>query len=550
MEGSEVRVKASDVFRFAFSGKEARSRTEAQLGAFEPLRLGKAFDPPVIDYSREVTPAQARRNAEAFWHNHGSRKHIGRVQNPGPQTGAIRTIDDLPSLSDLRLIDPIKVDRLLIQEIAHGTPGFRSGVRLIVKAGNQPHAEPSMALKRPAQTSAEIRQQRLEREEQATKQRTEERARERLELKLEFQAVKLSEKAALHQHTLSAIARRSELSGRSKRDKLEIRSCDDTRWAKKVMRSVADEELPIAWQKLTKEIAEERSAFSRTSYEEWVERRAKAGDGRAAAQLRGRLYQDSRNLRRIEKRDGNAAGQLQPQLRPVAGKGAAVNWQELAHERLRQMKEQAAFRDAMNGMAWKCDSATGDVVYRIGGVDALIDRGKKIVVLAPGKDVTRVALQMALHKYGSLIDAAGTPEWQAELIKAVVQDNVQVSFTDSKLQQRLITARQANRQQAEVGTTDFEQAKERFRRFGTELAERYGPGLDPTRADRLITERMARTGIPQEEIAGALRELSLQGRTTGSKVDDAYCQMIVAGAIRQVGREEKPPKAIDVSRGH
>lgn len=180
-------MKASDVFRFAFSGKEARSRTEAQLGAFNPVQLGKVFDPPVIDYSRETTPAQAWRNAEAFWVHHGSRKRMEWVQSPGPRTGAIRTIDDLPRLSDLRPIAAIEVDRLSIQEIAHRTSGFRSGVRLIVKAGNQPHTELSIALKQPAQTSAEIQQQRLEREEQASKQRrqqrTEERARERLELK-------------------------------------------------------------------------------------------------------------------------------------------------------------------------------------------------------------------------------------------------------------------------------------------------------------------------------------------------------------------------------
>ena len=214
------------------------------------------------------------------------------------------------------------------------------------------------------------------------------------------------------------------------------------------MRSVAKAELLVAGQKLTKEITQERSALPRTSYEEWMERRAEAGDGRAAAQIRGWLYQDRRNLRRIDKRNGNAAGQLQPQNQPVAGRGSAVDWQELAHERLRQMKQQAAFRDAVKGMAWKVDGATGDVVYRVGGVDALIDQGKKIVVLAPDKDATRVALQIAIHKYGSTIDASGTAEWQAELIKAAVQDDVQVTFTDPKLQQRLIAAREAALHQA------------------------------------------------------------------------------------------------------
>lgn len=550
VEGAEVRVKASDVFRFAFSGKEARSRTEATLGAFESLRLDRAFDPPVIDYSREITPVQARRNTKAFWANHGSGWRMEGVQSPGRLSGAIRSIDDLPRMSDLRPVPSVQLDRLSIQEIAHGTPGVRSGVRLTFQPGNQPHTEPSTARKRPAQTSTELRQQRSEKEEQAGKERRqrriEERARERLELKREFLAVTLSEKTALRQHTLSAKARRSELFKRSNRDKREIRSCKDPRWVKKAMRSVADAELLVAGQKLTKEITQERSALPRTSYEEWVERRAEAGDGRAAAQIRGWLYQDRRNLRKIDKLNGNVAGQLQPQNQPLAGRGSAVDWQELAHERLRQMKQQAAFRDAVKGMAWKADGATGDVVYRVGGVNALIDQGKKIVVLAPDKDATRVALQIAIHKYGSNIDASGTAEWEAELITAAVQDDVQVTFTDPKLQQRLIAARHP----AEVSTTGLDRAKERFERFRDELAVRYGPGLDPTRADRLIVERMAGIGLQPEDIAGAVRELSVQGKATGSPVDDAYCQAIVAEAIWKVVREDKSSRTMDQSRGH
>ncbi len=56
VEGTEIRVKASDVFRFAFSGKEAKAKLESQFGPYQPARLGPAFDAPVIDYDNAVIP--------------------------------------------------------------------------------------------------------------------------------------------------------------------------------------------------------------------------------------------------------------------------------------------------------------------------------------------------------------------------------------------------------------------------------------------------------------------------------------------------------------
>lgn len=50
-------------------------------------------------------------------------------------------------------------------------------------------------------------------------------------------------------------------------------------------------------------------------------------------------------------------------------------------------------------------TARTDAIYTLAGVAALIDQGKKIVVLTPEREATRLALQMAIHKYGGLIDA-------------------------------------------------------------------------------------------------------------------------------------------------
>ena len=135
VEGTEIRVKASDVFRFAFSGREARARTEAKLGEYRPANLGKTFEPPVVDYNRNSTAQQTSRNMAAFPAAH--RSASDRAGRP-LSLSRVPTLDDLPRLADLQPIAPVEVDRMAIREIAPGTPGYRTGVRLVVQSGNQP----------------------------------------------------------------------------------------------------------------------------------------------------------------------------------------------------------------------------------------------------------------------------------------------------------------------------------------------------------------------------------------------------------------------------
>ena len=488
VEGSEVRVKASDVFRFAFSGREARARTEALLGAFEA---------PVVDFKRQVMP----------------------------------------------------IARIAIQEITQGAPGYRAGVRLVVQPGNQPQTREGIGENRPAQAAGERSQQWLDKEAEAGRQRrqqrTEDRARERLELKREFQAVKSEQKAVLHTHTLSGRVRRAELYADCRRNKLEIRSLDVTWQGKKAMFSVAVAELVVAKQKLNREIAEERATVPTLTYQQWVERKAEAGDRRAAAQMRGWRYQDSRNLRKTDPETAKAAGELQGRRVPEPIRQSAVDWQELANERVKQLKEHPAFRQTIEGLRWKADSKTGDVLYTVHGRAALMDRGKKITVLVAEPNATRVALQMAIHKYGGVIDAKGTAAWQDQLIAAAVQDNVQVVFTDPKLQQRLRDGRQAVRDQAKQIEPDLTRARERFQYFDEDLMKRYGYGLDPAKADRLIAERMAMAGSSEAEIAGALRELSRQGREAGRTAEEGYCREAAAGAVGRIEQRTGEQKGVE-----
>ncbi len=249
VEGSEVRAKASDVFRFAFSGKEARATTEALLGAFEA---------PVVDSKRQVTP----------------------------------------------------VARIAIQEITQGTPGYRAGVRLVVQPGNQPQTRQGTA-----ETAGERRQQWLDKQAEISRQRRQhridERSRERLELKQEFEAVRSEQKAVLHTHTLSARVRHAELLAELQRSKRQIRSLDLAWRDRKVIRSVAVAELVVARQKLNQEIAQERAAVPTLTYQQWIEQQAEADDRRAAAQMRGWRYQDSRNFLKNDLGTAKAVGELQ-----------------------------------------------------------------------------------------------------------------------------------------------------------------------------------------------------------------------------------------------
>ena len=442
VENSEIRVKASDVFRFAFSGRDARARLEAQLGPYQPARLGPAFTAPVIDHDNAVVSKRT-----SVYYKPAKPHYALRGSSTQP-----RSIADLPTLSTLPSIDDnaLHFDRIEVRQAFRSEGETRPIVHVVVRPGNLAGSarvqDQGATRVGPSSTPEERRQdwrrQQAEAGQQRRRQRTEERNRDRQELKREYLLVRESSGAELHQHVLSARARRTELEATMQRDKAAIRQLDAPWPLKRLFLAQAAREFLQAKLWLATELRRERSLIVRPAYAEWIELRARASDQRAVAQMRGWRYQDQRNLRKIERSSTKGTGELAPDETGTVEKHSKVDWQELANGRLRELREQAAFREAASKLMWKADTRTGDAVYTLAGVAALIDQGQKIVVLAPDRDATRLALQMAIHKYGGLIDAKGTAEWQTQLIRAAVQDKVQVVFTDPELQRRLVSARQ------------------------------------------------------------------------------------------------------------
>lgn len=88
-----------------------------------------------------------------------------------------------------------------------------------------------------------------------------------------------------------------------------------------------------------------------------------------------------------------------------------------------------------------------------------MDRGRQITVIEHDATATRVALEMAIHKYGRTIDAKGSDVFQGQLIQAAARHNIEVLFTDPQLQARLLAERQQHHRQQEMNKQRHPQAE-------------------------------------------------------------------------------------------
>lgn len=257
VEGSETRVKASDVFRFAFSGKEARAKLEAQLGPYQPAKLGPAFDAPVIDYDNAVI---SKRNAA--YDNLARPRHDFR----GAST-QLRSLTKLPSLSTLPSINDnaLRFDRIEIRQVVHSEAERRPTVQVVVRPGNMTTSAFAQDRELPqtpsTRTPEERRQEWMRQQAEAgrQRQRIEERNRDRQELKREYLLDRESSGADVRQHVLSGRSRRAELEARMQRDKASIRQMDDPWPLKKLYLAQATMELRQAKFSLAAELHRERS---------------------------------------------------------------------------------------------------------------------------------------------------------------------------------------------------------------------------------------------------------------------------------------------------
>ena len=253
-----------------------------------------------------------------------------------------------------------------------------------------------------------------------------------------------------------------------------------------------------------------------------------------------------------------------------------------ANERLQKMRKDQAIPQ-LDKMTWAAHPKTGDVTYSLSGKAAFVDRGKAITVLQPEIAATRIALEMAVQKYGRSIDASGTPAFQKQLIQAALQMRADIVFTDPKIQARFLAAREeVQKQEAKTKADETQRnlakeaaakpasAKEStqqvkgsdkeapavpdpertFTKHADALRQRYGFGLDAEKADGQVALKMAQTGWQPEDIATALKTRRLNTDLSAPNEIDAYAKKLTIQAVGRAAREaavDRTP-AMDLGR--
>ena len=446
---SPIKVKASEVFRFAFSGKAARERTATILGTYEPSIFKTALAPPVVDYDHP--PTQQRRQ------DYAKRIRESRPAGNG-KIPAAKTINDLRDLSSIPVVPAGPEAKMLLHTVSHAhLPDRRTVVHHRVRRGNSgnqevPGASPLLAGRvRYAPVPPQAKPKPPDPRKMQRESRVEERAQERKELKAEYAQVRAEHCLSLHQHTQRTKQLRQQLWQDLRDDKYRIRQIDTPWQVRKAMLSQRTMEFVLAKQALEGEVTKERKQITRQTYQQWVEEKAAVGDKRAVAQLRGWRYQDQRNLRRaeaeIEAGKRHLAGQIASSAERGTKRTGEVDWEILANDRMRRLRQQEAI-PALAAMRWKANIRSGDVTYSIAGTDHLVDRGKSITVLHHDANAVRIALEMAVYKYGRTIHATGSDLFQKQLLQAAVQGGMDIAFTDPHLQVSFIALQKLHSKQS------------------------------------------------------------------------------------------------------
>jgi len=461
--GSQIKVKASDVFRFAFSGKAARGKTDELLGPFETLSPTSPLRPPVINYD---TPRAPSRNNYAEPLRQSYTATFRKRETP-------QSVNDLPSVSSFHVVHTGREDKMLLQSASRPhIRGGKTGEHLSVRRGGG--SEPPTHRERGGGGVAPSNRASVDRKaawrqamDNAARERRQERRlerqKERQELKAEFQRVRSQHRSQLHSHTATAQSRRAALRTAYLNDKTRVRQGEEPWFLKKAYLSQRTAEYLIERQNLAQELSVSRTTIRRPTYEVWIEERTQSGDKRAAAQLRGWRYQDRRNIRKLDSEPLSAqartAGRVagDPELAALKTQ-ERLDWEVLANDRLRQLRDEQLV-PALGTMRWRTDAKTGDVTYTLSGKVALVDRGKQITVVEHDATATRVALEMAIHKYGKTIDAKGSDVFQGQLIQAAARHDIEVLFTDPQLQARLVAARQQHHKQQAINKQRRPQAE-------------------------------------------------------------------------------------------
>ncbi|HEY0308472.1 MAG TPA: TraI/MobA(P) family conjugative relaxase [Acidobacteriaceae bacterium] len=263
-------------------------------------------------------------------------------------------------------------------------------------------------------------------------QRREEREHARQELKHQFAVYRTDCRERQKAYTVDVRKRRTELSDQLKLAKKQIRAQElpwPVKWAQ-LSRTVAEH---VVQQRLLRvEALRERLKLQGLTYQQWVMGKAEAGDKAAAAQLRGWRYHDQRNINKLDKVIASERDTLHLS---AGGPFDESEWTELTNDRLRELQRNEQIARIIAATRWTINRRSGDVHYTVGGKLALVDRGKTISVLTTDEAAMVLGLEIAMKKYGSLINASGPEVWKEQVARAAARNAVFIQFTDARMQQ-------------------------------------------------------------------------------------------------------------------
>lgn len=263
---------------------------------------------------------------------------------------------------------------------------------------------------------------------------------------------------------------------------------------------------------------------------------------------------------------------------PAEGKTPKeVKAEQEANERIAKLQKDRLIPH-LDKMTSAIHPKTGDVTYSLSGKAAFVDRGKTITILEPEIASTRIALEMAVQKYGRSIAATGTPAFQKQLVDAAAQMKADIVFTDPKIQTKFLQAKKdlqekEDKAQNALATLDKQQslkaipdvsARQRapglpeppardpersFTKHADALQQRYGFGLDAAKADGIVALKMAQTGWQPEDVAAALKTRRLNTRLAPNDVP-AYAEKLTVQAFGKAAREAsiQHNNSIDIGR--
>lgn len=204
-----------------------------------------------------------------------------------------------------------------------------------------------------------------------------------------------------------------DLAMRTRAERERIKAENLTTEARRARLSILAMTVAAERERIKLEGKEQREQARMKGYRAWVGERAEQGDEAAIAQLKGWAYQDSRRRRAAEQEEEAAA------------KRGAIRAEQTAQEP--PARPGPVFKD----ITWEVDRRTGDVTYRLGGLDALRDTGRQVSVLQSQDDTSiEAGLRLAAQKFGPRLTLTGSTEFQQRAVELAVERGLGVRFAN------------------------------------------------------------------------------------------------------------------------